>query len=423
MNQTPPPAQTERLSITLSKRIVWVWTALLVGPWILVAVAIGPHWARLCAEAWQARNENGKGAIHHCKPGPWGHLEFVRLAIEPPEEYVAAWLAPHKPVEWFFRGYKPPMLSQLWSEAGLSGKQQQALMASAEWNLAAGTVVIKPSDELILDLSPAARKRIYDVLALFPENPHHANPYRYRANMLDEWFTDSGLSPRTEALIRRLLYFRGTAALFSDHEMLMKQIGTPQERARALKTLARSATVLAKLRVYPNSDFEQLINYWGRGRRSKDVGPLLTSLPKLRNGFTIDVAHLLPAFARRRLYTYPNPDTDPTTPRQDCHWTAMNFFNETPDERFLSPEKVREVLEQDYYPVPGEPIFGDVILLMASATEVVHSCVYVADTLVFTKNGSQPYVPWKLMELSDVLALYSIEGRALETRFMRDKRL
>ena len=40
----------------------------------------------------------------------------------------------------------------------------------------------------------------------------------------------------------------------------------------------------------------------------------------------------MPPFARERLYTSPMP-TKPGDLKMDCHWTALNFFNETPDAR------------------------------------------------------------------------------------------
>jgi hypothetical protein len=36
----------------------------------------------------------------------------------------------------------------------------------------------------------------------------------------------------------------------------------------------------------------------------------------------------------------------------------------------------------------------------------VHSCVYLAADLVFTKNGQAPTVPWTLSTLADLLAFY-----------------
>ena len=38
----------------------------------------------------------------------------------------------------------------------------------------------------------------------------------------------------------------------------------------------------------------------------------------------------------------------------------------------------------------------------------IHSCVYLADDLVFTKNGRSPTQPWVVMKLDDVVAYYGM---------------
>jgi hypothetical protein len=88
----------------------------------------------------------------------------------------------------------------------------------------------------------------------------------------------------------------------------------------------------------------------------------------------------------------------------------MNFFNVVPDNDFLSAKNVQKAIETDYYPVLGDPTFGDVLLFLGSRGEVRHSCVYVAANIVYTKNGPQPYVPWCFMELDDVRAIYETEA-------------
>jgi len=405
-------------TVTVPRRAVWWWTVLLVAPWVLLAMTLGPQWVRECAQNWHIGKRNGKERIQYCRPGPWGDLEYTRIAIEPPEGFVVSSFEPERKTQWTLRGYTPQMLEQLWTEANLSAADQQALMATARWENGIGTVVLEPSRDLVLKLTTDARARIYKALAVFSENQAHVNPCRFRADRVDEWFADSGISDRTEQLIRRMLYPRGTSIMFSDWDTLAPMLGTDAERARALKTLARMSTLLVKLRVRPNTDIEGVARYWGRGRRSKDITPLLLSLPKLPEGYTVDVAHLLPPFARRRLYTYPNPDSDPDAPRRDCHWTSLNFFSETPDDRFLSSDYVRDSIVKDYYPTFGEPLLGDLVFLMKPNGQAFHSCVYVADNIVFTKNGSQSYMPWQLMELGDVCALYSTDP-PLETRIFR----
>jgi hypothetical protein len=47
------------------------------------------------------------------------------------------------------------------------------------------------------------------------------------------------------------------------------------------------------------------------------------------------------------------------------------------------------------------------IFLMKSETEAVHACVYLADDIVFTKNGPGLVQPWTLTALKDVQAFYA----------------
>lgn len=64
-------------------------------------------------------------------------------------------------------------------------------------------------------------------------------------------------------------------------------------------------------------------------------------------------------------------------------------------------------LEDRYEPVPDEPVFGDVIVFSDPETLVpFHACVYLADRLIFTKNGQSLLRPWVLMRLDDLAVSY-----------------
>ena len=54
--------------------------------------------------------------------------------------------------------------------------------------------------------------------------------------------------------------------------------------------------------------------------------------------------------------------------------------------------------------------FGDLMALVDPAGNLIHLCVYVADNVVFTKNGGNPGQPWVLMKIPDMLPLYSGEA-------------
>jgi hypothetical protein len=44
---------------------------------------------------------------------------------------------------------------------------------------------------------------------------------------------------------------------------------------------------------------------------------------------------------------------------------------------------------------------------MYDKEKIKHSAVYLADDLVFTKNGQNYTMPWMIMRISDLHAMYS----------------
>ena len=52
--------------------------------------------------------------------------------------------------------------------------------------------------------------------------------------------------------------------------------------------------------------------------------------------------------------------------------------------------------------------FGDIILFGKSEHEILHAAVFIADDIVFTKNGSLESRPWMLMHLDQMKEYYPI---------------
>ncbi len=52
-------------------------------------------------------------------------------------------------------------------------------------------------------------------------------------------------------------------------------------------------------------------------------------------------------------------------------------------------------------------VYGDIIFLLDEHKNAIHSAVYVADDIVFTKNGDNYTQPWTLMRMNDLLATYA----------------
>ena len=116
----------------------------------------------------------------------------------------------------------------------------------------------------------------------------------------------------------------------------------------------------------------------------------------------------LPPFARERLYTYPLP-SQAGDPVMDCHWSTMNFFNEVPDNRFSDPKYTTDFLLANFYKIAHASAYGDRIFLLDKNGNAIHSAVYLADDIVFTKNGNNFAQPWMLMHLKDLMAEYTTD--------------
>lgn len=352
-------------------------------------------------------------------PGPWGELEYVRINIEPPEAFLPSGDYRFEPTRWFFEGLDPGAVKSILDRSDLTPAQRATLVDSTAWLVESNGITLTPGADLILELSASARAGIYRVLARSPRNEFQHWPYSYRVNGFQDWFSQSGLSPATMQLVSRLVYQRGGALCFSDLPELGAKIEAGPERRRLLKALFRKSGLLMKLRVRPDTDTEKLVDYWGSGGRAKDFRPLLESLTHVEGSISIDVAHLLPPFARKRVNTYPAPPANPNQEGADCYWTAMNFFNDPPDDRYFDETYWNAELEANYA-IIEQPGFGDLVFLLLPDGKPIHAAVYIADEVVFTKNGIQLRQPWLLMKMEDMLAAYP-EDQQLRVVYFRLK--
>ncbi len=409
---TPASART----LTVSRGLMLVLGGFVLAPWILLLVAVKdirttvqssrPAEPASASDVPAPAETIDEGTLF-ASPGPWGRIAYTRILIEPPEELVGRSRQTTQPIRWIFTEFTAGDLTALWRSANLPDNLVSELDAPANRIQTSNRFELRIPHSVILALTPEARAIIYDVLARSPENDLHAEPFRFRADAVDEWFADSAVPPATIELVKRLLYRRGPAVLFSDLDVVLAGIPSFDDRTTLIKTLARKSTLLVRLEVDDKTDLDALSDYWGRGLRSKDVKPLLHSLRRPGVTTRIDIAHLLPRFARARLYSYPSiGGDDAALAFMDCHWTSMNFFNLEPDPRFQNIDVVSETLFNDYRSVTGKSALGDVLLLARQDGSIVHSCVYIADDIVFTKNGVSAAAPWILMNLADVMAIY-----------------
>lgn len=384
--------------------------AVLVGfvalPWALIATGVIGSLPTGSAPATRAKPVAVPGS--QVRSGPWGSLELTRITISPSEELIPAGWSKQLTVTWFFAGHNEESLRQFLGTLNLTDAQTKALLNVETWTVEQGGIIIRPDGDTVMSLDPGVRAALYSALARSDRNMPHHQPWSSRTEDFEPALAASGLSAETQALIRKVAYIRGRRTFVSDSFTILNMTQDRDEKLRITRLLSSASTYLVKLRITTDTDIDQLITYWGGRGRRKDLRPMLESLAELPGGGTLDLAHLLPAFGRQRIYIYPHPAQAADGVRRDCHWTSLNFFSLTPDDRFgVSEEAQRHIIEH-YYGIGETPQFGDLVFFSLPTGEIIHSCVYLAANLVFTKNGDSIRQPWSIMDLDDVTDLYSV---------------
>lgn len=362
------------------------------------------------------------GETLHGKEGPWGLLEYTPMSIAPARDVLQV-DGEIRPTRWSFPLHTRPQVEAVLATAGLT-PAQIATLAAARWEVdPRGASIVAPAD-LILAIPPQVRASLYAFLARYPENAHGA-ALAFAPDELERRLASSGLTPASVGHFRRLLYRRGDTVFFADDRTLLPLLADRDQRIRAVGLLARQSSYAVRLKLDARSNIEQLLQYWGKPGRSKDLEPILTSLAGVPGGYALDLAHLLPPIPRRRVYTYPRRST-PGDEAKNCHWTSLNFFAEVADDRLLELDRAAAEVKAHYRPVT-DPTFGDVVVLVhRQSGAVVHSATYLADELVFTKNGFGLYEPWMYMRLPQMIALYDQqlgETGAVKVLFYRRRNL
>jgi hypothetical protein len=339
--------------------------------------------------------------------GPWGTLLTRDIQLERPAEYLTDEVNHPVAETWRFNGQQPAAVRELLLKNGLSAAQAAGLLSPANASADASGTIIKPPGDFLEALDAGTRARLYIRLSGTGVNTYLDYPYIFPSDRVDAIYTDSRLNPEDAALLKKLVYDNGGAAQLSDYEYLLNRIPTVERRMALTRSLSRQSAVFAGLVIKPDTDIDKIAAYWSNlpNVRFTDIRPLLEALKALPEGGNLSLFYLLPKFARDRLYTFPLPP-QPGDPIMDCHWTTFNFSSETPDNRFNDPVFAVEYIRKNYYQIAKPSLCGDILLLMNERDEVKHSAVFLADDLVFTKNGNNYRQPWMIMHTPDLLATY-----------------
>jgi len=400
------------LQLRLSRRFIIKSSAVLL---LLATLGLGSVW--LTQKVWGIP-EGAIGSVYDLPTGPWGRLTAQPILIEAPKSL----LSPNFRLgdgRWYFAAASGAEVDALLRSAGLTAAQSATLLPTLQPVAdRPGLFAARPSAELIRGLAPEVRAALYDKLALVPENFAQVEPFRITDLYLDDWLDADTLPPEVIAQVKSLLWRRGTSLLFSDYNSVADSLTSPALKLELLRQLTRKASLVVRLDVPDSGNIDPLVAYWGTAGRADKVRPLLASLAHSGGG-QLDISNLLPVFARQRLYRFPDP-LPGTDLGPGCHWSAFNFFNTaTPDDSLHTPEGVEKLLRENYVPATGEPRFGDIILLTLPDGSSIHSAVYIADGIVFTKNGPSLATPYVFSTMEDMLAFYPSSEKITLTYYRR----
>ena len=341
------------------------------------------------------------------RSGAWGTLLTRDIELQRPAEYLTDEVTAVNPETWSFAGMNADAVKKTFAANGVAAGQIAEAFAPGNVTENSSGTELRPSAKFLTSFTPEQRQIFYRALAGTGVNLYLDFPYIFPGNDFADICHNGQLQPEEVALLKQLVYPNGAAQQLSDYPFLLEKIPSLERRTKVTQALSRQSAVLARLAVQPDTDIDKIASYWGNvpNVRFTDIRPLMESLKQLPEGGSMSLLYLLPKFARERLYTFPLP-AQAGEPTMDCHWTTFNFSSETPDNRFNDPAYAVQFIRKNFYQIAAPSQYGDILLLMNEKQEVKHSAVFIADDIVFTKNGNNYRQPWMLMRIADLLATY-----------------
>jgi hypothetical protein len=362
---------------------------------------------------------HGSPEVNVSAHGPWGQVEYFEAFLEAPVGLLKeSELSSFRSV-WHFPKTTSADVAQLITGLDLPSDLQKNLFDQKRWSQFENTVSVSVDRGILEQLPRKSREEIYRRLSESSLNRFHVEPEVVFAKTPREWLQEYGFDEELVRFVELTCYKRGECLVFSDILTALEICRSDEERLRFRQALSRTPTIVAKLLIN-SSPIPVVADYWGRGTRFKNTLPFLESMARVPGADKIDVIHLLPASVRRILYTFPNPLRTENGYLPDCHWTSLNFFNPEPLERLSDPIQATQYTLENFHVVEAPYQCGDVLFFTDLKTgDAYHSCAYIADDIVFTKNGRSPLQPWVLMKIEQVKILYDLHFRTQTIAYRR----
>lgn len=362
-------------------------------------------------DAWRRRL-----ALRPISDGPAGKLWAYDVLLAPSTDLLRQLPPPDATPVWTFHGLTLEdalrAIRETSMENGIADRLEAAFRAATKD--ASGRLTVHPPRELVWETPRELRSRLFPHLmgglSVSDHTQHIPFPMGFS---VDEWFAAPRLPQPVRDGLLRLVYPVDGDMRLSDYGTLYHALETEAERLAAQRAALRFASLVVLLEKPRPEEVQRIARYW-RNRQGKNVRTLLESFAAANDDHRfLDVIHLLPPIAREFVNTYFVPGQP--TPVPSCYWTAFNFDRDVPDQRYMvipglsdtqGADAWRELMTSyELIDEPGE--LGDIIAYRREGEPSVdHVCTFVAEGIVFTKNGSAFSAPWLLARTSDVDATY-----------------
>lgn len=352
--------------------------------------------------------------LYQANPGPWGNLEYYIAYLQATESQIEAIEFPEDVTEWHFHDTDPKRIEARIQKCLVSSPAPDWLHSKRSCvKMTPDETLIYPPESWLENLTSEERSNLASLLREHPDNTFYNDPIIIESGDAIRWFSRAGLEPKWVNKIAALAYPYGDTLVFSDIPLVLKLITKQKDERQFMRSLTRTRTLVVRLRIDGSAEPSQVYQYWNIGQRGKNLLPILESVFETPEAETLDVVHLLPPTPRKLLYSYPEQSMMIQGVLPDCHWTSLNFFRRQPSARFLDEGQVKRELQENYHPVDQPLQFGDILLLSSAQNPgmIQHSCVYIADDIVYTKNGLGLMRPWILMRFGDMLTRYQLDGK------------
>jgi hypothetical protein len=386
-------------------RNIHQWAPLVLG--VTVAFGLGLGMGRTGLSSLfsrTSRSDSSSDSGTKQAVGPWGKIEYAWLNVAPPAEYIGPKQMAVHYNSWHFANMDRAKLIQFLAETGVDEPAREKLLAKAMPMPEIKGMRIAPDIDDRRNLSPSARAKLYLWLSDNELNADQSRAYRFTGGEVRTWLRGVHVRPEILDDVETLVYRYGPYLFFADLALIIPKLNSDEERQELVRGLNRQATIKVRLEVAESSNADALVRYWGTGRRATEIRPLIESLSMSNEVDWIDVVHLLPPFARERLYRYPDPIALARGANHNCYWSAFNFFNRVPDDRFNDQRSTQLELDLNYHPVT-EPGFGDLVMFETEG-QAFHAANYIAGGIVFTKNGNRSTWAWIFKPIDQVKYLY-----------------